>query len=97
MEGADLLLPGYGENGPTLEIYTYEIIKEQDLVFPNQKGFGLIAFEEESVEQVLASLDRNGGKALGEITTRIVVGIGEITFVYARAPEGNLIELESWK
>lgn len=97
LEGAHLLLPSYGENGPTLEIYQYENIEKQDFVSPNRRGFGHIAFEVESVEIVLETLKRNGGKAFGKITKRMVVGVGEITFIYARDPEGNLIELQSWK
>lgn len=97
LEGAHLLLPGYGENGPTLEIYQYENIETQDSVSPNKRGFGHIAFEVESVEDVLHSLVQNGGEIFGEITKRKVQDVGEITFVYARDPEGNLIELQSWK
>lgn len=97
LEGAHLLLPGYGENGPTLEIYQYETIEEQDSVAPNKRGFGHIAFEVESVELVLKDVKKNGGESFGIITKRDVKGVGEITFVYARDPEGNLIELQSWK
>jgi len=97
LEGAHLLLPGYGENEPTLEIYQYENIEKQDFVSPNKRGFGHIAFEVESVEIVLETLKRNGGKAFGEIAKRLVANVGEITFIYARDPEGNLIELQSWK
>lgn len=97
LEGAHLLLPGHGENGPTLEIYQYENIASQDTVPPNKRGFGHIAFEVESVEVVLHNLLVNGGEVSGEITKREVQGVGEITFVYARDPEGNLIEIQSWK
>ncbi len=97
LEGAHLLLPGYKENGPTLEIFQYETVEKQDIVAPNKRGFGHIAFEVDSVEVVLKKLETNGGKAFGEITKNEVQGIGEITFVYARDPEGNLIELQSWK
>lgn len=96
LQGAHLLLPGHGSSGPTLEIYQYERIEAQDLVFPNQRGFGHIAFEVEDVEFVLKTLLSNGGSTFGEITKRKVEGVGEITFVYARDPEGNLIELQSW-
>lgn len=97
LEGAHLLLPGYGDKGPTLEIYQYETIEAQEFAPPNRRGFGHIAFEVESVENVLEEIIRNGGKSNGEITRRQVEGVGEITFVYARDPEGNLIELQSWK
>ena len=97
LEGAHLLLPGHGEHGPTLEIYQYENIESQDLVTPNQRGFGHIAFEVENVATVLKTIEQNGGKAFGKITTRVVEEVGEITFIYARDPEGNLIELQSWR
>ena len=97
LEGAHLLLPGYKENGPTLEIFQYETVEKQDFVAPNKRGFGHIAFEVDSVELVLKTLETNGGKAFGEITKKMVQGVGEITFVYARDPEGNLIELQSWR
>lgn len=97
LEGAHLLLPGHGKNGPTLEIYQYQEIDERDLAPPNKRGFGHIAFEVESAEKILETLKKNGGKAFGEITKRVVKNVGELTFVYARDPEGNIIELQSWK
>ena len=97
LEGAHLLLPGHGQNGPTLEIYQYENIENQKFISPNKRGFGHIAFEVESVEIILEKLLINGGKVNGEVTKRKVEGVGEITFVYVRDPEGNLIELQSWK
>lgn len=97
LEGAHLLLPGYGESGPTLEIYQYESIEKQDPIPPNKRGFGHIAFEVENVEKVLDNVIKNGGNAFGEVTKRQVENVGEITFVYARDPEGNLIELQSWR
>ncbi|WP_445908855.1 VOC family protein [Yeosuana sp.] len=96
LEGVHLLLPGFGENGPTLEIYQYDNIEEQHFVSPNKRGLGHIAFEVENVESVLKDLINNGGKTFGEVTKRALAGIGEITFVYTRDPEGNLIELQAW-
>ncbi|MEQ9414449.1 MAG: hypothetical protein RIF39_11490, partial [Cyclobacteriaceae bacterium] len=49
LEGAHLLLPGYGADGPTLEIYQYASVEDQDSVLPNKRGFGHIAFEVENV------------------------------------------------
>lgn len=97
LEGVHLLLPGYGETGPTLEIYQYQTIEGQTGVAPNKRGFGHIAFEVASVEKLLSDLINNGGSKSGSITKRQVDGVGEITFVYCRDPEGNLIELQSWK
>mgnify|MGYP000032373178 CR=1 FL=1 len=97
LEGAHLLLPGHGENGPTLEIYQYAHIEKQGLPVPNQRGFTHLAFEVDSVEKTLENMKKNGGEPFGQITTKEVKGVGEITFIYARDPEGNLIELQSWK
>lgn len=96
LQGAHLLLPGHGENGPTLEIYQYDPTIDNEPVAANKRGFGHIAFEVENVEKVLNAVLENGGTASGEITKRNIEGAGEITFVYARDPEGNLIELQSW-
>ncbi|MFS4446169.1 VOC family protein [Maribacter sp. 2307UL18-2] len=97
LEGVHLLLPGHGNYGPTLEIYQYRSIDEREAVRPNTRGFGHIAFEVDHVEHVLQTLIQNGGQAFGQITEKEVPGVGRITFVYARDPEGNLIELQSWK
>nr|WP_299000372.1 VOC family protein [uncultured Allomuricauda sp.] len=96
LEGAHLLLPGHGENGPTLEIYQYKTIGNQKAILPNIRGFGHIAFEVGDVQQVLEDVVKHGGQSFGEITKKKVDGMGEITFVYARDPEGNLIELQHW-
>lgn len=37
LEGAHLLLPGQGQNGPTLEIYEYENIENQKFISPKKK------------------------------------------------------------
>lgn len=96
LEGAHLLLPGYGENGPTLEIYQYDPTENQLPIAPNQRGYTHIAFEVEDVAIALKQVLDNGGSKNGQLTKRIVPGIGEITFIYARDPEGNLLELQSW-
>ncbi|NRA51214.1 MAG: VOC family protein [Phaeodactylibacter sp.] len=96
-EGAHLLLPGHGEHGPTLEIFQYTEIIGQEPVLPNQRGFGHLAFEVDNVEVMLEKLLANGGTNFGGITTKVVEGVGELTFVYARDPEGNLVELQHWE
>jgi catechol 2,3-dioxygenase-like lactoylglutathione lyase family enzyme len=97
LQGAHLRLPGHGRNGPTLELYSYDNIRKLKKVSPNQRGFGHLAFEVKSVKKTLKKLIKYGGQANGEIVKRKVKLVGEITFVYARDPEGNLIELQNWK
>ena len=96
LEGAHLLLPGWGQYGPTLEIYQYANTIDQESVSPNQKGYGHMAFEVEDVGLVVEQVEFNGGSKCGELTTRTIPGIGEITFIYVRDPDGNLIELQRW-
>ncbi len=96
LEGAHLLLPGWGEQGPTLEIHQYEEIETQPAINPNKQGYAHIAFEVEDVETVLGKIKAAGGSANGQISRTEIEGIGEITFVYARDPEGNLVEIQHW-
>lgn len=97
LQGVHLSLPGYDKMPPTLEIYQYEKIENQESVSPNKRGYGHIAFEVENIGQILQNVLRNGGKKCGEITTKEIEGAGVITFIYVRDPEGNLIELQSWE
>lgn len=94
IKGIHLALPGY-ENGPTLEIFQYEPenLRETQI---NSQGFGHIAFLVDSVEDVFNKLLSHGGKALGEIITKEYEGIGMLTLVYAKDPEGNFIEIQKW-
>jgi len=96
LEGVHLLLPGYDENGPTLEIYSYNKVLATSPVLPNSRGIGHLAFEVEDVQAVLTTLQEKGGSKNGEISSRYVDGIGTITFIYTRDPDGNLIELQHW-
>jgi len=97
IRGIHLALPGYGEGGPTLEIFQYEpenLRDRPDRI--NRQGFGHIAFHADSVEDVLNRLVKHGGKPLGEIVTKAYEGIGTLTVVYAEDPEGNFIEIQNW-
>ena len=97
LQGAHLALPGYEKNFPTLEIYQYENIENQEKIAPNKRGVGHIAFEVGSVKEILGKILMNGGEKCGEITEKEIKGAGTITFIYVRDPEGNLIELQNWR
>ncbi len=96
IKGVHLRLPGYGANGPTLEIYSYEEMEEKLSPLANRKGFGHIAFEVEEVATILQKVIQHGGSKQGEIDGKFVKGVGYITVIYAKDPEGNLIELQNW-
>ena len=96
LQGVHLRLPGWGDAGPTLEIYSYAEMADKLPTFPNRMGYGHLAFEVADVAETLQKLLQNGGDRLGEISGRAVEGVGYITFVYAKDPEGNIIEIQNW-
>jgi len=97
IDGVHLRLPGHGANGPTLEVFQYGAPADGVAAAPHRTGWGHIAFAVSSVPDALAAVIANGGAAVGEVVTLPVAGVGRVTFVYARDPEGNIIELQSWE
>jgi predicted enzyme related to lactoylglutathione lyase len=96
LRGQHLRLPGFGEDGPTLEIFQYDELVEQTEPVANRTGFGHIAFSVDDVNATLRDVVTAGGAAHGEIVSVEVEDVGHLTFTYARDPEGNLIELQAW-
>jgi catechol 2,3-dioxygenase-like lactoylglutathione lyase family enzyme len=94
--GVHLRLPGYGNDAPTLEIFSYDQVIERGLPNANECGFGHIAFGVENVDEALQAVIAAGGGVVGEIATGEVTGAGLIRLVYARDPEGNIVELQKW-
>ena len=96
LRGAHVRLPGYGNDGPTLEIFQYD--EELDALAPatNRPGFGHIAFLVEDVDAAHDAVIAAGGKAIGKIVAPEIAGAGKIRFVYVADPEGNIIELQKW-
>lgn len=97
LEGAHLLLPGHGDSGPTLEIFSCRNMRERPPIAANCTGLTHIAFEVEDVDRTLDEAMENGGETLGVITERTIDGAGDLKFVYFRDPEGNIVEIQSWK
>src|SRR5436309_14812186 len=91
-----LRLPGYGDDGPTLEIFSYDELIEGELPKSNQRGFAHIAFAVDDVDQALKTVIEAGGGVVGEIAEAEVKGVGLLRVVYARDPEGNIVELQRW-
>jgi predicted enzyme related to lactoylglutathione lyase len=96
LEGVHLRLPGYPDNGPTLEIFSYQNMPARSPMMANHIGITHIAFEVYDVDQILDEALKNGGQLLGQVTEKSVEGVGELKFVYLRDPEGNIIEIQSW-
>ena len=96
LRGVHLRLPGYGDNAPTLEIFGYDQLIDADLPGINRSGFAHIAFGVDDVDQALQAVIASGGSTVGEIAMTQVNRLGVLRVVYARDPEGNIIELQKW-
>jgi predicted enzyme related to lactoylglutathione lyase len=96
IRGIHLSLPGYGDDGPTLEIFQYAKSRPSGIPAVNRPGFAHIAFAVDDVRRALAKVERHGGGRVGSLVKTAVEGVGPIELVYARDPEGNIIELQKW-
>jgi catechol 2,3-dioxygenase-like lactoylglutathione lyase family enzyme len=95
LTGVHLLLPGGGENGPTLEIFTYAEMPEGNAPQANRPGFGHIAFRVPDVAAAREAVLAAGGHDLGEIVQVDVPGRGALHFIYMTDPEGNIVEIQT--
>jgi len=96
LRGAHLRLPGCGEDGPTIEIYSYDILEPRPQLAVNRTGIGHLAFEVDDVKAASKEVIANGGRAVGEIITLTTKVGSKVTWCYMTDPEGNMIELQSW-
>jgi len=97
LKGVHLALPGFQNNLPTLEIFQYESNVDNLQPLTNRKGFGHIAFKVSNVAAILKTLLENGGTQHGELVETNVANAGHLTFVYAKDPDGNIIEIQNWR
>jgi predicted enzyme related to lactoylglutathione lyase len=94
--GTHLRLPGYGEHGPTLEIFHYDVMPDHPRVQANTPGFSHIAFAVDDVPATVRAVLDHGGSTVGQLATRDFPGVGLLTFQYVSDPEGNIIEVQNW-
>jgi catechol 2,3-dioxygenase-like lactoylglutathione lyase family enzyme len=97
LQGVHLRLPGHGDGGPTLEIYSYSRFAEGPAPAVNRPGFGHLAFEVASVADARAQVLAAGGQAVGEVVTLETATGSRVTWCYVTDPEGNILELQSWE
>lgn len=97
INGIHLRLPGYGDEGPTLEIFSYNKMTNSEVNLSNTKGFAHVAFSVDDVKETAKFAFENGAAKLGEYTETEIPNVGTIAFWYIRDPEGNIVELQSWK
>lgn len=94
--GEHLLLPGWSSDHPTLEIFSYDELAESLPAEINRPGIAHIAFEVDDVRETVKEIIKAGGSTIGDVVTADYPNDVKATFVYARDPEGNIIELQSW-
>ena len=97
IKGEHLLLPGWGDDHPTLEIFSYDEMAQALPARVDRPGFAHIAFEVDDVKETLAAVKQAGGGQYGELVSADYPDGVRAVFVYAKDPEGNIIELQSWE
>lgn len=95
--GEHLCLPGYGEDHPTLEVFSYDQMIPFGGSQINRCGLAHLAFEVNDVEETLELLLKEGGAQIGEVVKADYEDGRKAVFVYAADCEGNIIELQNWK
>jgi catechol 2,3-dioxygenase-like lactoylglutathione lyase family enzyme len=97
LDAIHLALPGVGDSGATLELFTLPDLEESTLPSVNAAGLMHLAFAVDDIEHTLAQLLAAGGEKLGQISDADIPGVGRAQFIYTRDPEGNILELQEWK
>jgi predicted enzyme related to lactoylglutathione lyase len=96
VQGQHLRVPGHGENGPTIEFFTYDQQLPGQKPAINRPGYAHVAFEVEDFDGVRQQVLNWGGSDYAEKITIDIPGAGRLTLLYMTDPEGNIIELQQW-
>ncbi len=96
LTGVHLRLPGHGDSGPTLEIFSYDVLLDTSPAAVNRPGLGHIAFQVDDVTAARAAVLAQGGRAVGDVVTLTTTSGARVTWCYVTDPEGNGIELQKW-
>ena len=96
LTGAHLRLPGHGDTGPTIEIFSYESLEEHPGPSVARPGWGHIAFQVPDVPEAVEAVVAAGGRRVGEIITSRTADGRRVTWCYTTDPEGNIVELQAW-
>ena len=68
IKGGHLRLPGYGFNGPTLELFQYSDMLSLREVKPNTPGLTHLAFAVDDVRETLDRVVGMGGGTVGDLS-----------------------------
>lgn len=96
LRGVHLRLPGYDDDGPRLEIFSYNVLEGRPPTAINRPGYGHLAFSVNDVAAARQAVMAAGGRGIGQVVTVTVPGGGRVTWCYVTDPEGNAIELQAW-
>lgn len=97
VDGEHIALPGYPEDGPTLEIFTYSVPDGERPPFINGYGFAHICFEVDDVDKIFEKFKLHGGSSYGEKIVHYYPELDKtLHLVYAKDPEGNAVEIMKW-
>lgn len=94
--GEHLVMPGYDEDHPTLEIFSYDQMEGDSNHSINAYGIRHLAFEVDNVAETLEKVLAKGGSMVGELVHADYEDGRKATFVYVTDIEGNILELQSW-
>jgi glyoxylase I family protein len=95
--GMHLRLPGYGDSGPTMELYQYDAMPAHPSIRTNTPGFAHIAFAVDDIAATARAILEHGGSAVGERVLLEIAGAGRVAMQYLADPEGNIVELQKWE
>lgn len=88
-----LRLPGRGDHGPVLELYSVSGPRPDNWHY--QPGQGQIAFGVDDLDASIAAVEAAGGTKLGEVDEWEAPSGSRARFVYLNDPERNIIDLWS--
>lgn len=94
--GEHLALPGYGDDYPTLEIFSFDDMVQHAGSTINRCGLAHIAFSVDDVQKTLEAVNSAGGGQIGELVTTAYPDGRKLELVYATDIEGNIVELMKW-
>ena len=96
LTGGHLRLPGHGDTGPTIEIFSYEALEVHGDPSVARPGWGHIAFQVPDVPAAVDAVLANGGGRVGKVVTTQTSDGSSVTWCYATDPDGNIVELQAW-
>jgi catechol 2,3-dioxygenase-like lactoylglutathione lyase family enzyme len=96
LTGAHLRLPGHGDTGPTIEIFTYDALDPHPDARVDRPGWGHVAFQVPDVPAAVDAVIAAGGGRVGQVITTQTKDGRQVTWGYTTDPDGNIVELQAW-